>query len=73
LQVYVGLGKYEDAIKCYDEIIKIKPDDAFTWYMILILFPRHPRALVTGDIKLEAVVSRVSDNKAIAWDVLVIT
>jgi tetratricopeptide (TPR) repeat protein len=32
LQIYVGLGKYEDAIKCYDEIIKIKPDDAFTWY-----------------------------------------
>jgi Flp pilus assembly protein TadD len=29
LQIYVGLGKYEDAIKCYDEI---KPDDAFTWY-----------------------------------------
>ena len=32
MQIYVGLGKYEDAIKCYDEIIKIKPDDAFTWY-----------------------------------------
>lgn len=34
LQIYVGLAKYEDAIKVisYDEIIKIKPDDAFTWY-----------------------------------------
>jgi hypothetical protein len=26
--------------------------------------------MVSGDIKMEVVVSRVSDNKAIAWDAL---
>jgi hypothetical protein len=38
--------------------------------VILVLFSRHFSALVTGDIKIEVVVSKVSDNKDIVLDVL---
>ena len=27
-----NLGKYEEAIKCYDEAIKLNPKNVFVWY-----------------------------------------
>jgi len=29
---FLGQGKYEEAIKCYDKAIEIKPDYALAWY-----------------------------------------
>jgi len=50
------MGKYGEAIECYDKALEIDPDEAGVWYntgIILILLGRYEEAVECYDKALE--------------------
>jgi len=62
---FINLKRYEDAIKCYDEALKINPEDAFAWNnkgIALDNLGRYDEAIACYDEAL-----KINPEDAFAW------
>ena len=67
---FIKLGKYEEAIQCYDKALQLNPDDPITWSekgLSLHYLGRNNEAIQCYDqaLKLNPIYAKVWNDKGI--------